>query len=329
MRDAVKLNMQRRRAQETGRGREARRPRQIPWAGWKDILWRTYREISDDRLTLVAAGTTFYLLLALFPFLTAFVSIYGLVADPVTIQEHLTALQGFLPPSAVELLSSEMTRLIENSSTSLSLAVILGLLIALWSATSGVRSMFEALNIAYDEEEKRGFVKIVLIALAFTVGTIVVGALLINALLVLPLVLETFLVGAAAKISIQIVSALIALAILVGVLMLFYRYGPSRDYAQWSWLVWGAVFAAVTGVVVSALFSWYLANFADYSATYGSLGAAIGLMMWIWISVLVVLAGAELNSEIEHQTAQDTTTGPESPMGERGAVMADSVGESR
>jgi membrane protein len=314
---------------ERGRGRHAVTPSEMPAEGWKDILWRVYQEFTADRITLIAAGATFYLLLALFPALAAFVSIYGFVADPVTIADHIAFLGGVLPSGGVQLIESQLESLASQDQAALSFGFVSGLLIALWSANNGIKTLFEALNVAYDETEKRGFIKLNLISLLFTLGAIVIGILFIVSVGIVPAVLALLGLGGVAETLISLARWPILFAAAVFGIAILYRFGPSREYAKWRWVTWGSVLATAVWLIASVLFSWYLTNFANYNATYGSLGAVIGFMMWTWISVVILLFGAELNSEMEHQTARDTTTGRELPMGARGASMADTLGESR
>ena len=324
--DAIELRLHELRAMQRGRGRDAKSPIEIPLRGWKDILLRTKDEIASDRVSLAAAGVTFYLLLALFPALAAFISIYGLLADPLTLSEHMAALRGVVPASVVEIVQEELTRLSELPRGGLTFGVLFGLAAALWSADAGTRALFEAMNIAYDETEKRGFVKLRLHSLAFTVGGIVFGVILLNVVVLLPALLEVFHLGGIYSAVSALGQAVLILVVANAGIALLYRYGPSRANAKWRWIVVGSSAASLLWLLLSWVFSFYVANFEDYSATYGSLGATVGLMMWIYLTSLVLVAGAELDSEIEHQTAQDTTTGAWKPLGERGATMADTVG---
>jgi membrane protein len=326
MADAVSRRIDEHRAREGGRGRSAEKPTQIPAMGWKDILYRVKDEISGDRIGTIAAGTTFFVLLALFPALGALVSLYGLIADPVTINEHLNDLRGYLPAAVLDLVGQELTRLEQTRTGALGVGFVGGLLVALWSANSGMKALFDALNVAYDETEKRGFFKLNLVSLGFTLGGLVFFILVLNVVIGVPLILNLLPLGAAGNLLVAVVPPIVLFAVAIFVIAVLYRYGPSRTQAQWRWVTPGSVAAAVVWVAASFLFSWYLANFADYSATYGSVGAIIGVMMWIYISMWIVLAGAELNAETEHQTARDTTVGPEKPLGDRGATMADRVG---
>ena len=320
--------LQQSRASQRGRGRAASGPTGIPAKGWKDILWRVYRQIQSDRLLAVAAGAVFYMLLALFPTLTALVSLYGLFTDPILINEHLSLLGGVMPESATTIIREQITRLSNTGSDALSLGFIFGLGLALWSANAGMKAIIDALNVIYDEREKRSLIRLTLVAFAFTIGGLIFIILALAAVVVLPLVLAWL--GFESRAT-QLISLLRWPALLLIVLLwlgVLYRYGPSRARARWTWLSIGSAFAALAWLIGSALFSWYLSNFANYEATYGSLGAGIGLMMWLWLSVIVILVGGELNAEIEHQTARDTTVMSEKPLGKRGAVMADTLGEA-
>src|SRR5215203_3049437 len=314
---------------ERDRGREATTPTDIPAKGWKDILWRTYEEINKDRILAVAAGVTFYGLLALFPAIAALVSIYGLFADPATIQGHLNLLSGVLPGGALEVISEQVKRITSKGSGTLGFAFFSGLAISLWSANAGVKAVFDALNVAYDEEEKRGFIALNLRSLAFTLGAILIIVLALVGVVVVPVVLNFIGLGKVTEWIISIARWPALLAVIVGALAVLSRYGPSPSNPQWRWITPGSIVAAIVWVVGSMLFSWYVSNFGNYNETYGSLGAVIGFMTWMWLSTTVVLVGAELNAEIEHQTVQDTTEGPEKPLGARGARMADTVGAAK
>jgi membrane protein len=210
----------------------------------------------------------------------------------------------------------------------LGLGFFVGLTIALWSANNGIKALFDAMNIAYEETEKRGFVKLNLLSMAFTLGALLIGILLILTVGIVPAVLAYLRLDAWAELLIAVARwPILMVAILTGI-SLIYRLGPSRSHAKWRWLSWGAVIATLVWIAASWAFSFYLQNFADYNATYGSLGAVIGLMMWTWISVIILIVGAEINAEIEHQTARDSTTGRPKPMGNRGAVVADTLGKT-
>jgi membrane protein len=321
-------SLQVKRAVEPGHGRSADTPTQIPARGWKDILWRTWEEISADRLFMIAAGVVFYAMLAVVPTITALVSLYGLFAKASTINEHLSFIAGVMPGTAYELISDQVTRIAGNNDGKLTVAFVIALGLALWSANAGMKAVFDALNIVYDEDEKRGFIKLNVISLTFTLGAVIALLVAIGAVVALPLVLAYL--GLAEDRQTWLIALLrwpaLLLLVMFG-LALLYRFGPSRKDAKWRWLTSGSIFASFAWLAISALFSLYLSKFTDYNATYGSLGAVIGLMMWIWLSVIVILVGAELNAETEHQTARDTTTGHAKPLGARGAAMADTVGK--
>jgi membrane protein len=309
------------------RGRDAEWPSQIPLKGWKDIAWRLWRELNEDRVLLIAAGATFYLLLALFPALTAFVSTYGFFADPVVVAEHVATLGALLPAGGLEIIQERLESLATQESGALSIGFVGGFLFAYWSANNGVKTLFEALNVAYEETEKRSFLRLNLIALAFTLGAMVTAVVLISAVALLPIVINLLYLGAFTEALLGALRWVIMLIVIAVGISILYRFGPSRARAKWRWINWGSGFATIVWVVTSIGFSYYLQNFANYEATYGSLGAVIGFMMWTWISVIILIVGAQINAEMEHQTARDSTTGSAEPMGSRGAVVADTLGD--
>jgi membrane protein len=310
------------RAHEPGRGRHADAPWQIPWRGWKDILWRTYQQMGEDRLLAVGAGVVFYGLLALFPALTALVSLYGLFAKASTINDHLSMAAGILPGGAIDIIREQVTRLVSKGMPSL----------ASGSSSDSVspfgarKAIMDALNVVYEEKEKRSFIKLNLVSLAFTLAAIASMRLALGAVVILPLVLASVGLASVTETLFQALRWPALLILIIIGLALIYRFAPSRREPRWQWISVGSVFAAIAWLGGSALLSWYLSSFANYDATYGSLGAAIGMMMWMWISSIVILFGAQLNSEIEHQTARDSTAEHDKPLGTRGAVMADTVG---
>jgi membrane protein len=258
--------------------------------------------MNENRLLAVAAGVVFFGLLAVFPAITAFVSLYGLMADPSTIHERLSLATGVLPQGALNILNEQLTRLTSHRTSALSAGFIGGLLVALWSANSGAKAIMDALNVAYDETEKRSFVRLNLVALAFTLGAIVALMLALGAVVIAPIVLSQLGLSGGSETIIGFTRWPIVLGLVVLGLTMLYRYGPSLSDPQWTWLFPGNVIAALSWLILSALFSWYIGHFGDYDATYGSLGAAIGMMTWMWISMIVVLLGAELNAEIQRKT---------------------------
>jgi len=312
-----------------GHGRTADSPAEMPAQGWKDILWRTYQQINEDRLLAISAGVVFYALLALFPGITALVSSYALFADASTVNDHLAMLSGILPSGTFSVIQDQVGRVLAKGEVKLGTAFLFSFALALWSANGGTKAILDALNVVYGEKEKRGFFKLNAISLAFTLGGLAVILVAIGLVVATPIILATFGLGSLTEILLKYARwpALAAL-VLLG-LALLYRYGPSRRTPKWKWISVGSAFATVTWLIGSGLLSYYLSNYGNYDATYGSLGAAIGLMVWMWMSTIVILFGAELNSEIEHQTAKDTTEGSDKPIGARGAKMADSVGKAQ
>src|SRR5262245_11520482 len=323
------LSLQEARARERGRGRKARTPIHIPWRGWKDILIRGYRAIQQDRLLSLAAGVVFYSLLALFPAIAAGVSVYAFFSDANSITNNLSLLADIIPGSSLDLLREEITRIAGRSDGRLTFGFLIGFGIALWSANAGMKAIFDALNIIYDEEEKRGIIWLNLVSLFFTLCGIGGMLIAIGMVVVFPLVLAALGWSSLDAPLIAILRWPAMFVLVLAALAILYRYGPSRRTPKWRWISVGSVFAASAWLLVSSLFSWYLGNFANYNATYGALGAVVGLMMWMWLSTIVVLVGAVLNSEIERQTAIDSTVGSGRPLGARGAVVADTVGQAK
>jgi membrane protein len=310
------------------RGREASRPRDIPARGWWDVTKRVKGQLKEDRLSIIAAGVAFYGLLAIFPALIALVGLYGLAFDPQQVEQQMAALSGMLPPQAAEIILGQLRDLTQTSSGALGLGAIAGLLLALWSASAGVRTLMEALNVAYDEEERRGAVRFYGTAILLTLAAIVGVMLAIGLIVALPIVvgflgLTSLLEGVVSYARWPI----LAILMLAG-LAVVYRYGPSRNEPRWRWVSWGAVIAMLLWVVGSALFSLYVTQFGNYNKTYGSMGAVVILLMWFLLSAYAILIGAEFNAEAERQTKKDTTRSPEKPMGKRRAYAADTVGES-
>ena len=309
------------------RGKDASEPQQIPTRGWKDILARTWREVRQDDVSIIAAGVAFYALLAIFPALGAALAIYGFFADPHTIGQHLNVLTGVLPSDARSVLERQLSSLAMQPKAALSFGALFALALALWSASSGLKSLMTALNIAYEEEEKRGFLYYNALALAMTFGAIIAALIALTLVAVLPPLLQALALPKWLHWLLSLARwPILALGVITGLAVL-YRYGPSRNGARWNWMTWGAVAATVLWIIASALFSWYAANFANYNKTYGSVGAIVVLLMWFYITGFVVLLGAELNAEMERQTSQDTTRARWKPMGSRGARMADTVAD--
>lgn len=272
---------------------------------------------------LIAAGVTYYGLLALFPAVAALVSLFGLFADPATISQQLSTLQGVLPEGAIQVIGNQISRIQAQGGGTLGLYFLIGLAVSLWSANAGVKSVFDALNIVYGEPERRSFVAYNLQTLLFTLGAIAFIIVAIGGIVIMPAVFAFVGLESMAGSIISLLRWPVLLVVVLFGLALLYRYGPSREHPQWRWVTWGSGFAAVAWLVVSALYSWYVSSFGNFNETYGSLGAVIGFLIWMWISATIVLVGAEINAQLEHQTSKDTTTGQPRPMGERGAHYAD------
>jgi membrane protein len=312
---------------EHGHGRSATAPSEIPARGWKDILLRVYRGIADNRILANAGAVTFFALLALFPGIAALVSIYGLFSDAGSIAKQLDTLSIILPAGAIEVIGGQLKMLTDQGPAKLGFGFLFGLVISVWSANGGVKALFDALNIVYEENEKRSFIRLNAISLSFTVAMIAFLGVAIACVVALPAILQYLpaFVGTVLNIARW---PLLAVLVAFG-LACIYRYGPSRDTPRWRWITWGSAFAAVGWLIASAVFSFYAANFGNFDKTYGSLGAVIGFMLWIWISVIVMLLGGKLNAETEHQTARDSTEGQPKPLGQRDAEMADTVGPAQ
>jgi len=302
--------------QERGRGRYAGTPSENPAWGWKDILLRVWKNIGEDRVLLVAAGVTFYCLLAIFPAIAALVAIYGFFTDPANISAQVDKLSGVMPGGALDVIRNQMNMVASQGASNLGVAFIIGFFISLWSANAGIKSIFDALNLVYDEPEKRGLIRLNLVSLAFTVAAIVFILIAGACIAALPAIASSQLQGATALIVQTVRWPILFVIIAVG-LACVYRYGPSHAKPQWHWITWGSAFAAIAWIAVSIGFSWYAANFGSYNKTYGSLAAIVVFMMWLWLSIAIILIGAELDAELEHQTARDTTTGDGKPMGRR------------
>jgi membrane protein len=312
----------------TDRGRSATSPAEIPAKGWKDILLRIYHGISEDRIVATAAGVTFFVLLALFPGIAGLIALYGLYADAQSIGQHLNTVAGILPEGGIQIVRDQIERLTSQPAQRLGLATVLGLGLSLWSANGGMKAMFDALNVVYHEKEKRSFVKLNAVSLTFTLGAIAFVLLALATITVLPAALSYLGLSRVTELVIKIGRWPVLILVVIFAIALIYRFGPSRDKPQWRWITPGSIFAAAGWLGASLLFSWYAENFGSYNETYGSLGAAIGFMTWLWLSTIVILVGAKLNAETEHQTVRDSTEGRPRPLGQRGAQMADTVGHA-
>lgn len=261
----------------------------------------TVKKIGEDRVTAIAAGVTFFGLLSLFPALTALVSIYGLVADPATITQHLDMLSGLLPSGALDIIRNQVEAIVSAPGAALSVAGLVGLLAAFYSANGGMKALLSALNVAFFQSETRGFLRLNVVAMCFTLAGLVLIVLMLMTVAVIPMILSWLPLPVDAD-NAKLLALLrwpLVFAVLILALAAVYRWGPSSPNTRWRWVSPGAVFAGFALVVASMLFSWYAANFANYNETYGSLGAVIGLMMWLWLGATIILIGAEINSAIE------------------------------
>ncbi len=315
-------------AGENDRGRSASRPRELGRRGWKDVMLRTRSEMKKDNVGLIAAGVAFYGFFALFPTLFAVVAIYGLVANPAAIGAQVSSMGTAVPGNVQSIVETQLERLASTSSSALGWGLVISLLIAFWSASKGVRGMIEAMNIAYDEDEKRGFVKRTGVTLLLTIGGIVTAIVAIALVVAVPAVLGNIGLGSGARIGAQIVRWILLIGLVLLGLAIVYRLGPSRDAPKWRWVSPGSIVAAALWLLASVGFSIYVDFFGNYQKTFGSLTGVAVLLMWFYISALVVIVGAEINAESERQTRKDTTEGRAERMGERGAYAADTLGEA-
>ncbi|MEE4211724.1 MAG: YihY/virulence factor BrkB family protein [Parvularcula sp.] len=311
-----------------GRGRQAHKPWDIPPKGWKDTLFRTKAQLKDDHVSLIAAGGAFYAMLSLFPAVAAAVAVWGLVADPAQMVDQIDGFTAGLPSEIEKIIHTQAEQAASDEGGAF-LTALVAILLGIWSASKGMKAMIEGINIAYDEKDERGFVKSTILRLVMTLGAIIGVVVAAGLVVVLPPILDalglsggTEVLISVAKWALLFIGASLAFAAL-------YRFAPDRDSPRWQWITPGSVLAVVLWLAGSAAFSIYVSNFASYNETYGTLGAAVILLMWLFLTSFVVLLGAELNAELERQTRKDTTVGEREPMGQRGAFAADDLGEAR
>lgn len=307
------------------RGAAADEPSEIPAAGWRAILKRSWKQSREDNVPLLAAGVAFFAFLALFPALIAAMTVYGLVADPAEVEKQIASLTRPLPEETATLITEQLRSIAGGSDSALSFGFVVSLLVALWTASTGMAYLVKAVNIAYEEEESRGFLRLRAVALLMTVGALLFIVVAVGVVAVLPTVLETVGLGGFARAIIEVARWLGLVAFVMVALAVVYRYAPNRENPRFAWTSVGAVAATVLWIVGSVGFSVYVNTFGSYGETYGALAGVAVLLLWLFLASFMVLLGAEVNSEMEHQTAQDTTTGEPRPMGERGAVVADTV----
>jgi membrane protein len=308
------------------RGRTADHPTEVPKEGWRDIVVRTAKEAKADGVPLLAAGVAFYALLALAPALTALSGIYGLAADPSEAAGHVRDLLAAAPTEVRELVQEQLSAAAQRDQNEALLAVLVGTVLALWSASAGVQHLIQAINTAYDEDETRGFVKVRALAIGLSIAAVLFLAVAVGVIAVLPAALADTSLGEPTRIAIGVLrwpALALAMVVALGVL---YRVAPDRDDAKWRWVGLGSIVATVLWLVASGLFSLYAANFGKYEDTYGALGGVVVVMLWLFFTAYEIVLGAELNAETERQTAQDTTVGRRRPLGARDAEAADTVG---
>ncbi len=290
------------------------------------MLARTRIEVKGDHIPLLSAGIAFYALLALVPALVAVISVYGLVADAGEVRNQILHVLSAAPREVRELLSTQLESIVGSSGAGTVVAAIIGTLTAIWSASSGLDHLIDALNVAYDEHDDRGFVRRKLLALSFTLGAVVFMVIAFVTIALLPALIAQTGIGTAGRVIVGVLRWVVLLGGMQVGLAVLYRYGPDRDAPKWRWVSAGAVVASLLWIVASIAFSVYTANFAKYNETYGSLGAVVILMLWLFLTALAVLVGAEINAETERQTERDTTEGRPKRMGERNAHAADTLG---
>lgn len=310
---------------ENDRGYQAKKPAEIPKSGWKDVFIRVKNELSNDNIDIVSAGVAFYFFLALFPALIAVISIYGLVNDPSQVEQQLGQVSAALPDQAHEMLEENLKSIASQSDGTLGWGVALSILVSLWSANKGTKSLFEGVNIAYNERDERGFFKQNGLTLLFTLGGMIVGILCLALVVAFPALVGNLGLPETLTTIIDWARWPVLALIVMGALALIYQYAPDRDKPKFRWVSWGSVIATILWIGGSLLFSWYVNNFGSYNETYGSAAAVIILLLWFNLTAFIILLGAEINSELEHQTAKDTTVGEPQPMGERGGYHADHV----
>lgn len=313
---------------ERGRGRNADTPTEIPARGWWDILKRTVQQLSEDNLSIVAAGMAFYAFTAMVPALAALISIYALMADPAVVSQHIESMSHVLPEQARPLLQEQLVRLSSDNEAA-GWGALLGIGIALFGAMKAMTALITGLNITFDEAERRGFVKLYLVAFALTLAGIFGSILVIGLMGVAPVALRMIGVDHTAETVLKLATWPILAALFMFALAVVYRFAPCREKAKWRWVSWGAGAATALWLVGSGAFAFYVSKFGGYEETYGSLGAVVVFLMWLFLSAYVILLGSELDAEMERQTKKDTTTGPDRPMGQRGAFAADTLGEAK
>lgn len=304
-------------------GAHADRPGEIPPKGWFQVVRRGFKEFGDDQMSLIAAGVAFYAFLSFIPAIIASILLYGLVSDPSEVERQVNSFADVLPESAQQLLKDQLSGLVSSNHQSLGIGLVVSVLASLWSASGGVGNLITAVNTAYDEDETRGFVKRKGLALILTVGAILVFILTATLVAVFPAVAGALDLPGPVRVALEAARWVVVLIVVAVALAVIYRVAPSRQDARFRWVSVGATVGTLAWILVSVGFSLYVNNFSSYGETYGSLAGVVVLLLWLWLSLCAVLLGAEINAEAEKQTVRDTTTGPDRPMGRRGALKAD------
>ncbi len=299
----------------------------MPRKVWIAIAKRTWAETSTDNIGLIAAGVAFYGFLALVPLLGAIVLVYGLAANPATVMRNMTQLTSVMPSDVAKLVGEQLMNVVKTSDGKKGLGLLLALGLAVFGARNGAGAVITALNVAYEEEEKRGFLKVNLLAIGMTAVAVIVAMIALVAIAALGH-FQSLIPNAPDFVIVagKVLAYLVLTLAGAGAAATLYRYGPSREQACWVWLTPGSLFAALMWLVLTIGFGIYVAQFGNYNATYGSLGTVVVTLTWLYLSSYILLFGAELNSELEHQTARDTTK-QAAPLGERGAWVADHVAD--
>ncbi|MCG9758566.1 YihY family inner membrane protein [Pseudoalteromonas sp. S4498] len=306
-------------------GFNADRPSDIPALGWWDVSKRLYHSLSQDNLSLVAAGVAFYALLAIFPALAAVVSIYAYFSSPTEMVDQLLPLIELLPASSQEIMLQQLKALTQKSQASLSLGAIFTLFLTIWSSSKGCQALITACNITYHEHNKRQFLQALVVRFLFSVGAIFVAIVALSIIGILPIVLNLVGFTTALDSVIQLITWSILAVLFHFSLAFVYRYAPHRRAAKWRWITLGSFTATGLWILASLGFSYYVAQFASYNETYGSLGGVVIMMMWLYLSAYIIIFGAALNASAELQTLKDSTVGPAKTRGQRGAFVADNL----
>ncbi|MGJ8624702.1 MAG: YihY/virulence factor BrkB family protein [Yoonia sp.] len=311
------------------RGRNADTPLEIPGKGWKDIAFRVKHEVADDRVGLIAAGVAFYGFLAIFPAIAAIMALSGLAFTPTDVTDQLQSLSAFVPDDIIDIIINQAQSVTGSDDGGLGLTALVGVLISLYSASAGMGSLMDGINVAYDETEKRGFIRLKLVTLALTIFLILGLLVSVSVTLVLPAMLSYFGLGGFVDTIVIVASYAIVAVLSVFGLSVLYRFGPSRDAPEWTWASTGAIVGCALWIIGSAGFAYYVESFGSYNESFGTLAGVVIMLTWLWLSAFIILLEAELNAEMEAQTARDTTQGRDLPMGQRDAEKADNLGEAK